>query len=74
MKDYMFNTTNIFTEYPDVVTSDELGKMLHIGKSKVYELLRNNEIKSFKLSDTGRTYYIPKINVIAYLNRKNFIN
>lgn len=74
MKDYMLNITNIFTEYPDIVTSDELGKMLHIGKSKVYELLRNEEIKSIRLGDTGRTYYIPKINVIAYLNRKNFIN
>lgn len=74
MEDYMLNIANIFTEYPDVVTSDELGEMLHIGKSKVYELLRNNEIKSFKLGGSGRTYYIPKINVIAYLNRKNLTN
>lgn len=74
MKDYMLNTTNVFTAYPDIVTTKELCEMLHIGKSKAYDLLKNNEIKAFKLDNTGRIYYIPKINIIAYLNRKNFTN
>lgn len=70
----MLDTNNTFTEYSDIVTTRELMEMLHIGKSKAYELLRNKEIKSIRLGETGRTYYIPKINVITYLNRKNFIN
>lgn len=70
----MFDTTNIFTEYNDIVTTNELATMLHIGKNKVYELLNNNEIKSIKIGGTGRTHYIPKMDVIAYLNRKIFIN
>lgn len=66
----MFDTKNIFTEYPDIVTTNELMTMLHIGKNKVYELLNNNEIKSIKIGSTGRTHYIPKANVIEYLNQK----
>lgn len=70
----MLDTTNIFTEYSDIVTTNELATMLHIGKNKAYELLNNNEIKSIRIGNTGRTHYIPKINVIAYLNRKIIIN
>ena len=70
----MLDTNNTFTEYNDIVTTRELMEMLHIGKSKAYELLKNNEIKSIKLGDTGRVYYIPKINVITYLNGKIFSN
>lgn len=70
----MLDTTNIFTGYSDIVTTNELATMLHIGKNKAYELLNSNEIKSIKIGSTGRTHYIPKINVIAYLNSKNLIN
>ena len=45
----MLDTTNIFTEYPDIVTTNQMSTMLNIGKNKVYELLNNNEIESIKL-------------------------
>ena len=67
----MLDITNIFTEYSDIVTTQEMATMLHIGKNKVYELLNTGEIKSIKLGNTGRTHYILKENIIAYLNRKN---
>lgn len=70
----MFDTTNIFTEYPDIVTTNELTAMLHIGKNKAYELLNSSEIKSIKIGNTGRNHYIPKVNIIDYLNRKNLTN
>ena len=70
----MLDTTNIFTEYPDIVTTNEMTEMLQIGKNKAYELLNNNEIQSIKIGDKGRTHYIPKLNIIAYLNRKSITN
>ena len=60
----MQNNTEIFKDYPDVVTIDQLQKMLNIGRNSAYELLRNNIIKSVKV---GKRYIIPKVYVIAYL-------
>ena len=58
------NGTEIFKDYPDVVTIDQLQKMLNIGRNSVYELLKNNVIKSVRV---GKRYIIPKVYVIAYL-------
>ncbi|MBQ1412939.1 MAG: helix-turn-helix domain-containing protein [Clostridia bacterium] len=58
------NNTEIFKDYPDVVTIDQLQKMLNIGRNSAYELLRNNIIKSVRV---GKRYIIPKVYVIAYL-------
>lgn len=60
----MQNNTEIFKDYPDVVTIDQLQKMLNIGRNSAYELLRNNIIKSVRV---GKHYIIPKVYVIAYL-------
>lgn len=54
----------MFKEYPDVVTPEDLQKMLHIGRNAVYKLLCENLIKSIKI---GKKYIIPKVNVIKYL-------
>ena len=57
----------IFREYPDLVTAEQLHKMLGNGKVSIkatYKLLRNNAIKSFII---GGRYMIPKVNVIKYL-------
>lgn len=60
----MSERQEMFTNYPDVVCTEELQKMLGISKSKAYELLQNKEIKSRKI---GTIYKIPKINIIEYL-------
>ena len=61
-------TEDIFAEYPDVVTFEQLREMLgNIGETLAYKLLRSNEIESFKL---GRNYRILKSKVIEYLQRQ----
>lgn len=61
-------TEDIFDDYPDVVTFEQLREMLgNIGKTLAYTLLKNNEIESFKM---GRNYRILKSKVIEYLQRQ----
>lgn len=54
----------IFKDYPDVVTPTDVQNMLHIGRNRVYELLKTNTIKSIKV---GKKYIIPKKSVINFL-------
>lgn len=54
----------MFTEYPDVVTIEQLCKMLGIGKAKAYELLNKNTIKAKRI---GKKFIIPKQSVIKFL-------
>lgn len=54
----------MFSQYPDVVSKDELMAMLKIGKNKAYELLRSGTIKNIKI---GKQYRIPKRYIIEYL-------
>ena len=56
---------NIFTDYPDVVSVEQMMNMLHIGKVLAYRLIRDKQIKSKKI---GREYKIQKSAVAAYLN------
>ena len=59
----------MFTEYPDVVGVDELCRMLGgISKKLAYHILRENGIEHIKI---GRSYKIPKINIIRYLSVAN---
>jgi excisionase family DNA binding protein len=55
----------MFSDYEDVVTVDDVIKMLHIGKNSVYDLLKNHRIESIKV---GSRYVIPKKSVINFLN------
>ena len=54
----------IFRDYPDVVTVEQMSKMLGISDKTAYALLRDNKIEHFKV---GRTYKIPKIHILSYL-------
>lgn len=56
--------TMMFSEYDDVVTVDDVMKMLHLGKNNVYKLLRDNSIKSVKV---GKRFIIPKRSVINFV-------
>ena len=63
------NTTEIkmiFSEYDDIVSVDDVMKMLHIGRSNVYKLLREKEIKSIRI---GVKYIIPKKSIIEFLEK-----
>lgn len=54
----------LFEEYSDVVGIVELQKMLCIGRSLAYRLLKDKTIKSIK---SGREYKILKSSVVEYL-------
>lgn len=53
-----------FKKYPDVVNPIQMSEMLGISTKTAYKLLRTNSIKHFKI---GRTYKIPKINIISFI-------
>ena len=55
---------DIFRDYPDVITVNELQSMLRIGRNKAYELLKTKQIRSIP---NGRHYIIPKQSVIDFL-------
>ncbi len=53
-----------FTAFPDVLLPSDCMKLLAVGRSTVYRLLRNGEIKSIRV---GKKYRIPKKSVQKYL-------
>ena len=67
MVDNYITENNTFKDYPDIVNVEQMTEMLRIGRNTAYKLLDTNEIKSVRI---GRTHRIPKMNIIAYLNRE----
>ena len=61
----MNNNNELFREYPDVVTIKDVQNMLHVGRNSVYQLLKENQIKTIKV---GKKYVIPKKSVISFLD------
>lgn len=57
---------NIFSNYPDVITTEDLQNILNIGRNTAYILLKSGEIKTLKV---GRRYIIPKNSVINFINK-----
>lgn len=60
----MKQINELFKEYTDVVTTEQLQQMLQLGRSKTYSLLKNGEIKAKKI---GSEYRIAKNEVIRFL-------
>ncbi len=59
------NTMAIFSDYPDVVSVEQVTEMLHIGQVLAYKLLKDGTIKARKV---GRRYIIAKKHVIEFLS------
>ena len=55
----------MFSEYPDVITVEQIMEMLHIGKNAAYSLLKSGEIRTIRI---GRRYIIPKQSIITYIS------
>jgi len=53
-----------FDNYPDIVTPEDIQKMLRLGRNSVYNLLKQGKIKSLRV---GKKYLIPKTSVINFL-------
>ena len=60
--------TQLFQDYPDVVSTLQLSEMLGVCERTVYQLLMTNQIKHFRI---GRAYRIPKVNVIAFMESES---
>ena len=54
----------MFTEYPDLLSINELRQMLGVSKHKAYDLINDGSINAIKI---GNAFRIPKINVINYV-------
>lgn len=48
------------------LTIEEVAEILNIGRNSAYNLIKNGEIKSFKI---GNRYKIPSIAIDEYINR-----
>ena len=59
------NNKDIFKDYPDVITVEDLQNMLHIGRNTTYGILKDGAIKTIKI---GKKYIIPKQSVIEFIN------
>ena len=53
----------MFPDYPDIVTTAQLQKMLGISRRLVYQLIGDGSIPGILI---GKTYKIPKAGVINY--------
>ena len=53
----------MFSEYPDIVTIEDIQEMLGISRHFAYKLITDGYIHGRKI---GSGYKIPKINVINY--------
>lgn len=54
----------MFPEYPDIVTINQLRRMLGISRQFAYELIAKQKIKALKI---GNAFKIPKVCVIDYI-------
>ena len=62
---------DMFMEYPDVLTIEELKESLRIGRSMAYRLIKNGLIKHMRI---GNTIKIPKQFLIDYICRECYDN
>ena len=59
----------MFSNYPDVMTVEQLAEALGIGKNSAYALIKSREIGSKRI---GRKIIIPKSCVIDYLQSARY--
>lgn len=57
----------MLNDYPDVLSVSDVMSILHLGRSKTYELLRLKAIPSIRL---GKKFIVPKSMLIEFLNSK----
>ena len=55
----------MFTEYDEILSIEDVMEILHIGKNSVYSLLKSNEIRNIRV---GKRYIVPKQSVINFIN------
>lgn len=59
--------TVMFTEFKDIVTVKEACVMLHMGRKKIYELIRNGRLELLNDAPDTSRYLITKRSIIKYV-------
>lgn len=54
----------MFTEYDEILSIEDVMEILHIEKNSVYSLLKSNEIRNIRV---GKRYIVPKQSVINFI-------
>ena len=62
------NQIELFEDYPDVMTVQQVRQALRIGRTAVYRLLEGHEIRCFKI---GNAYKVPKTALIEFVQRNS---
>lgn len=57
----------MISQYDDVLSTEDVQEILHIGKNSVYALCKEQKLKSFKI---GRTWKIPKNSVYEFIENE----
>lgn len=58
------NSLDMFCEYPDVMSVQDIQSALGIGRSMAYKLLSEGSIKNFRI---GKSRRIAKVHLIEYV-------
>lgn len=68
MDSFILSTTNTDDESSILMTAPELADYLGIGRNRAYDLLRNGEIKGFRI---GCSWKVSKAAVLQYIKEKS---
>ncbi|MDD7403680.1 MAG: helix-turn-helix domain-containing protein [Butyribacter sp.] len=55
--------------YDDILLPEEAAEILKIGMNQMYKILNTGELKAYRV---GRSWRIPKENIINYINQKTY--
>ena len=55
---------NLLSDYGDILTVEDIMKILQIGRNKAYSLLKDGKIKSIRI---GTMHRIPKNSLVSFL-------
>ena len=61
----------MLSEYPDILTTDEVCEALRVGYNALYDLLQSGKLKAYR---NGRLWRIPKRSVIEYIIEQSKLN
>ncbi len=56
---------SMFTEYGDIVSSQEAAKMLNMGRKQIYKLVKEGKLD--KLQHDAKGFLITKSSIVAYV-------
>lgn len=61
----------MLNQYSDIMSVSDAAEVLGTGKNRVYKLLKDEEMKGFRI---GRVWKIPKQAIVDYILTKSCIN